>query len=227
MKTLLAIETTGLISSVCLRTGAKEYVRHCDKVKGHSRELFPMIEQVLDEANCTKKQIDLFAFGGGPGRFTGLRLGASLMQGLSLAFEKPIVRISSLKALAQYYAGQYPNHYLALAIDGRQNTIYTAGFEHTEKGLLAVSPSTQMHPDNMPEIKTDLPIVHIGDAWQTYETLSLEKDSTYVPNHVILAPVVAHLANLAPEADYLSAEQALPIYMHEDLYRARDKQSLT
>jgi tRNA threonylcarbamoyladenosine biosynthesis protein TsaB len=71
---------------------------------GNSREggnrLVMVIDRTLKDVNLELKDIDLLAVGIGPGFYTGLRVGMSIMKGFAIAAEKPLVGISTLDTIA-------------------------------------------------------------------------------------------------------------------------------
>ena len=69
-------------------------------VTGHAERLAPMVREVMADANEDLASLDRIAATVGPGTFTGLRIGLSFARGLALALGKPVVGISTLKALA-------------------------------------------------------------------------------------------------------------------------------
>jgi tRNA threonylcarbamoyladenosine biosynthesis protein TsaB len=58
------------------------------------------IERLLARHNLTIADIDLYAVTAGPGAFTGVRLGLTAVKGLAEVYNKPIVPVSTLEALA-------------------------------------------------------------------------------------------------------------------------------
>src|SRR5260221_12311072 len=96
---ILAIETATDACSVALLKENHHYHRYELVPQGHTHLILPMIQSVLDEAKIVLHEIDALSFGRGPGSFTGLRIAASLIQGLSLGLQKPIVPISTLRAV--------------------------------------------------------------------------------------------------------------------------------
>lgn len=98
----------------------------------HSEKLMPMIKEILDNLNMKVSDIDLYGVALGPGSFTGLRIGAATMKSFAHLFDKPIVGISSLEALA--YNLPY-NEIVVPMIDARRNRVYTAVYTW-EDGIL-------------------------------------------------------------------------------------------
>ncbi len=100
----------------------------------HSIHLMAMVKQALKFAGIAIGEIDGYAVAGGPGTFTGLRIGLSTIKGLAAATGKPVVAISTLKALAfQAFAHTkmiYP------MIDARRGEIYFAGYRQEKDRLI-------------------------------------------------------------------------------------------
>ena len=75
---VLAIESSGLTASVAVveetRTVAEYTV---DYKKTHSQTLLPMIDEVVRMTDLDLAEIDAIAVSGGPGSFTGLRIGSA------------------------------------------------------------------------------------------------------------------------------------------------------
>ena len=98
---ILAIDSSGLVASAAILTEENliaEYTVNYKKT--HSQTLLPMIDEIVRMAEVDLKEIDAIALAEGPGSFTGLRIGSSTAKGLGLALGKPIIGVSTLKALA-------------------------------------------------------------------------------------------------------------------------------
>ncbi|SVB22470.1 uncharacterized protein METZ01_LOCUS175324, partial [marine metagenome] len=59
-----------------------------------------MINEVLRKAKISLGDLDAIMLGNGPGSFIGIRIGASVAQGLAYGAGKLIVPVSSLAAVA-------------------------------------------------------------------------------------------------------------------------------
>ena len=134
MKTVLAFETSHPILSVALGTadGRVEEL----KVKRpfqHSELLIPLVRKLLQKNRLRFEQLDALALDRGPGSFTGLRIGFSLMKGFLVVRKRPCYGALSLDMIAD---GGFPaeNSKLAVLIDARRERIYTR-FYRSQKGI--------------------------------------------------------------------------------------------
>src|SRR5690606_23699752 len=97
---ILALDTATEMCSAAVLSAGKLFTREAELDRGHAEEILRMIDAVLAEAGLTHDKLDAVAFGRGPGAFTGVRLAASVAQGLSFAWSLPVVPISDLAAVA-------------------------------------------------------------------------------------------------------------------------------
>ena len=106
---LLAIETSSLACSVALQVDEDIQERHVVEAKAHTRILLPMINTLLGDAGLIVSDLDALVLGNGPGSFIGMRIGASVAQGLAFAAGLNIIPISSLAAVAaEVFVGADP-----------------------------------------------------------------------------------------------------------------------
>mgnify|MGYP001382683729 CR=1 FL=1 len=98
---ILAIESSGLVAGVAVvedgRTLAEYNVSH---KKTHSQTLLPMLDEVKRMIGLDLSTVDAIAVSGGPGSFTGLRIGSATAKGLGLALDLPIAAVPTTEALA-------------------------------------------------------------------------------------------------------------------------------
>ncbi len=135
---ILAIESSALTASVAvcedefpiatmtLQTGHT-----------HSDTLLPMTEQLLAHAGLEVGDIDLFAVPVGPGSFTGIRIGVSLIKGLAFDSGKPCVGVSSLEAMAHNLMGF--DGILCPVMDARREQLYNALFRWNVNKLVRLT----------------------------------------------------------------------------------------
>ena len=121
---LLAIETSSELCSVALLRGSELFVDEELAENRHSEMLVPMVRRLLERAQLQARQMDAFAFGQGPGSFTGIRIACGIVQGLAFAAKRPVVPVPSLLALAE----QSKQTRVVAALDARMNEAYLAAY---------------------------------------------------------------------------------------------------
>jgi tRNA threonylcarbamoyladenosine biosynthesis protein TsaB len=121
---LLAIETSTELCSVALLKDGALFVEEAMAENRHSQMLVPMIRRVLERAHLAPVAMDAFAFGQGPGSFTGIRIACGIVQGLAFGAGRPVVPIPSLLALVE----QSHERRVVAALDARMNEAYIAAY---------------------------------------------------------------------------------------------------
>ena len=100
---ILAVETATGACSVALSNGSETYTRYSEQARAHSQLAMGMVDAVLAESGCNVRDIEGLGVTIGPGSFTGLRIGFSIIQGLAFAMDLPVAPVSTLKTLVATY----------------------------------------------------------------------------------------------------------------------------
>src|SRR3989338_6734215 len=116
------------------------------------------IKNIIKENKCSLSDIDYFAVIIGPGSFTGLRIGLTTIKALAWAMKKPVIPISTLRALAQNV--HEDNTLICPLTDARQNAIYGAGYFYSNKRYV------EKIPDNKYTIAQFLDLLEKRDKTQ-------------------------------------------------------------
>ncbi|MDM5147244.1 tRNA (adenosine(37)-N6)-threonylcarbamoyltransferase complex dimerization subunit type 1 TsaB [Candidatus Persebacteraceae bacterium Df01] len=106
MSTILAVDSGGPMFSAALWSNDEVIQQKVVDKTPHSEHALPLVRQLLATVEMTLAQCDAFAFGAGPGRFSGLRLACGLAQTFAYASQRPLVATPSLAALAQANYGE-------------------------------------------------------------------------------------------------------------------------
>jgi tRNA threonylcarbamoyladenosine biosynthesis protein TsaB len=220
---LLALDSATERCSVALWLDGAVSGREAVRDRSHSELLLPMIAQLLEQAGVRLRQLDGIAFGRGPGGFTGVRLAAGIAQGLGFAADLPLLPISDLRALAAQALLQpaAPLHAL-ICQDARMGEVYWGCFERLGETILAVGAEAVSPPGAVA-----LPPAFRGER-------VCGAGSGFAAHGAVLAPLVAGLtavsADLRPRAieiallaaqdglaNAMPAEQALPVYLRDEV----------
>ena len=127
---LLAVETSTELCSAALLRDGELFVEEAVAGNTHSRLLLPMLRRLLARAERATGDMDAFAFGAGPGSFTGIRIACGIAQGLAFGAGKPVVPVPSLLALAE----QSDEPRVVAAVDARMGEAYLAAYSRRGDG---------------------------------------------------------------------------------------------
>ncbi len=216
---ILALDTATERCSAALRIDGRSLQREDSGERAAAMVILPMIEQLLAESGLALAQLDAIAFGRGPGGFTGVRLAASVAQGLGFAAGVPLLPISDLRALAQQvFALPEAATRVLICQDARMREVYWGCFEQQgvahEVGAEAVSAPSRVV---LAASWSGRAVCGAGSGFEQYpELAALPLQAVYGS----LRPRALEIAELA-EADGLqravSPEAALPVYLRDEV----------
>lgn len=171
---LLALDTSSVACSVAVGIDDAIIERYEEQPREHTRLLVPMIQGVLQEAELTLSELDAIVLGNGPGSFIGMRIAASVAQGLAYGSGLNIVPVSSLAAVAAQVFADGEAAEVVVTQDAHMSEVYLGGFERGQNGLPAELISERLQvQDCIAELNYDAagPRVAAGAGWQCYPAL--------------------------------------------------------
>ncbi len=218
---ILAIETSTTACSAALQVGSE--VAEVFKVapREHSNLILSMVDQLLVEAGISLIQLDSIAFARGPGAFTGLRIAAGVVQGMAFASDLPVTPVSTLAAMAHGAFRDYGAQRVLVANDAGMGEVYfgayfVPAFAQAElQGEECVTPLSKVPAIN------DGEWLALGSGWQGTDQMPkglagqlTQTVTAYYPQ----AKDVVHLAqSVFANGGYVSAEEAVPIYLRDKI----------
>ncbi|WP_019615519.1 tRNA (adenosine(37)-N6)-threonylcarbamoyltransferase complex dimerization subunit type 1 TsaB [Psychromonas ossibalaenae] len=140
----------------------------------HTKKILPTVEQVLQQAGLTLPEIDILAYGRGPGSFTGVRIGISIAQGLAFGIEKKMVGVSTLQAMAQQAFKTQQAADVYAAIDARMGEVYFAHYQLKDELMVLVNEEVVVKPVDLLALELDVAAdsVLVGSGWGAYPELA-------------------------------------------------------
>lgn len=232
VRSVLAIETSSRTGSVALGVDGAVAERTIATPREQTPQILALIDALLVEAGIRLADLDALVFGRGPGSFTGLRVAAAVVQGLSLASGVPIVPVSSLAALAQRGfgageagtasasagagAGSRPTRALC-CLDARMGEIYWARFGLA--GGLAVAETEERIGRPADVTAPETRFLALGNAFAAHGAALEAVLARAAGVDVDLEPRAPELLTLAaPDVEagrFVAAAAALPVYLRE------------
>ena len=228
---ILAIDTATESCSAALLLDERVLQRQQLLERGAADLILPMVAELLTEADVRLAMLDAIAFGRGPGAFTGVRLAASVTQGLAFGARLKVVPVSDLEALAQRALDDARAiERVLVCTDARMNEVYWGCFERRADGLArtwgeerVTRPDEVTIPEPWRAASEAVPgrLVGVGSGFTAYPRLRDELGLDRVLEG--LFPRAIEVARLAVRevaaGRILSAEQALPVYLRDDVAR--------
>ena len=128
MNYILNIETATKNCSVALAQKGKIIL--CKEIAeegySHAERLHVFIEEIIQEAGITFKDLTAIAVSQGPGSYTGLRIGVSAAKGLCFALNIPLIAVDTLQVLASQ--ATISEGLIIPMLDARRMEVYSAIF---------------------------------------------------------------------------------------------------
>lgn len=188
--------------------------------KQHSVITMPMIEYLLKNLHLSIKDIDGFVVSKGPGSFTGLRIGAATIKGLSQGTGKPFVSVSSLDALAGAMA--YTNGIICPILDALRDNVYTALYKFEQGTLKPILDHSAMSLMELLQIikSKNEDVYFIGDCTDKFrhEILSQIPNAHFAPTslNVVKASCLGEIGmSLLKSGIYDDIYSFAPIYLRK------------
>lgn len=207
---LLALDTSSVACSVALAYEDGVWERHEEQPREHTRLLVPMIQSVLDESGIGLADLDAIVLGNGPGSFIGMRIAASVAQGLAHGAGLGVVPVSSLSAVAAEVFALGSDQYVAVTQDAHMAEVYLGVFARAEndrpKTLFPERISDQSPIEELQSLAGES-IVSAGDGWNRYPGLAASNEALLATHAGVLFPRAKYLLALGEDARQQSGTQ--------------------
>ena len=212
---ILAFESSAKAASAALVKDGK-LISQYSQCSGltHSRTLLPMGEDMLKNAELKLSDVDMIAVAHGPGSFTGIRIGVSMVKGLAWAGDKPCVGVSTLEALAWH--GLAAGGYVCPVMDARRSQVYNAIFRIESGRPVRV---TEDRPIALEELAAEIrdlnaPMFLVGDGAElTEKYLKAQGLECAVAPENLRWQSAWGVAMAAADKEPGTADSLLPVYL--------------
>lgn len=215
---ILAIESSALTASVAICEDHQPLAEMTLQTGNtHSETLLPMVEQLLSHTGLTNEDIDLYAVPVGPGSFTGIRIGVSLVKGLAFDREKPCVGLSSLEAMAYNLEGF--SGILCPVMDARRSQLYNALFRWENGQLVRLTEDRLIAADDLNNelLAYNEPVILTGEGISVLLKATDPPDRFTIPSALMATQNATGVARLAyklyQEGQACTDSVLLPVYL--------------
>lgn len=219
---VLALDTSTEACSVALLADGELRMRCEVTERSHAELILPMVHGLLVEAALTLGDLDGLALGRGPGGFTGLRIGAGVVQGLAFGGGLPVALVSSLAAVAAQVQSSRGEAVL-VCNDARMQEVYWGVYRaEVGGGLRPLTEECVSRPDQV-LFEAFQPAHVAGNALARYSVLRSRLVASALRIHDGIYPRADAVARLGEQelaaGRGVPAEQVLPTYVRDDVAR--------
>lgn len=162
---ILAFETSAKAASVALlEDGVLLGESYQNSGLTHSQTLLVMAQQLLSGCLRSVSDVTAVAVAGGPGSFTGVRIGAAAAKGFSWGRDIPCYSVSTLEAMARNLGAW--EGWVCPCMDARRSQVYNALFFAANGSLQRRSPDRAISLEELSQELADCPgpIFLVGDG---------------------------------------------------------------
>lgn len=215
---LLALDTSSVACTVAVQIGSEVTEQHEEQPREHTRLLMPMIRSVLEEADVELSDLDGIVLGNGPGSFIGMRIAASVAQGLAHGASLNIAPVSSMAAIAAEILSNRSGR-VAVAQDAHMSEVYFGIYEKVDGRLTKNIPERLQPCEAIPELSTMDDCVAAGFGWQRFPVL-LEANRAFLQDiSDVCYPHGRYLLELGKSAfergEAVAAADVVPAYLRQ------------
>ncbi len=215
---LLAIDTSSVACTVALGVGDDRIMRHEEQPREHTRLLMPMIREVLDEASVQLSDLEAIVLGNGPGSFIGMRIAASVCQGLAHGAGIKVIPVSSLAAIAAEVFSATDARIVAVTQDAHLHEVYLGLYARRSNGLPQALAVERLHGQGViEELKQHekLSSTAAGEGWRRYPELYAANKSLLGARSVVRYPNARYLLQLAERSAAVAPQDIQPAYLRQ------------
>ena len=181
----------------------------------HTVELAPAVSELLTRCGLTMEAVRALGVALGPGSFTSLRVGLSLVKGLALARHLPLVGIPTLDILAA--AQPFSRLPLVVAIQAGRGRFAVGWYKRSKNGWQAKGPARVVTVEVLVnEVKSPIMVCGEFTSGERHKLSQKPEVQLVSPAQSVRRPaVLAELAWRRWQAGDVDDEATLaPIYLH-------------
>jgi len=213
----LALDTSSLACTVAVRVDDQLFERHEEQAREHTRLLMPMIHDILAEAGISLTDLDGIVLGNGPGSFIGMRIAASVAQGLAFGAGLHILPASSLAAVAAEVFETSSSERVAVAQDAHMSEVYLGLYERGADDMPKPVCSERLQGNSAIEEMSDADSGYVtaGHGWQRYPALVAVNKAWISGQSDVLYPRAAQLLKMSQQSTAIDPKDIQPAYLRQ------------
>jgi tRNA threonylcarbamoyladenosine biosynthesis protein TsaB len=216
--TLLHIETSTNVCSVALSLdGSCVFLKENKDGMNHATMLSPFIEEAFQFLHKQNGKLDAIAVSGGPGSYTGLRIGVSTAKGLCYGLNIPLIAVSTLQimTLAALAVKLDKNLLYCPMIDARRMEVYAAFYDVNAEIVRNIQADI-IDSESYTEILSKSEVVFFGNGADKCKTTLTHPNAQFIDDIYPSAKFMIPLAEKAfKNSTFVDVAYFEPFYLKE------------
>jgi tRNA threonylcarbamoyladenosine biosynthesis protein TsaB len=163
--------------------------------RDHAEFLQPAVKNLLQLANLALTDLNAIAVSGGPGSYTGLRVGMASAKGFCYALSIPLIIISSLEVIALSVIQQTSESVKTLfcpMIDARRMEVFTAVYDRNLNQILPPI-ALILQYNSFKKLLQEEQIIFTGSGSSKFKSI-VESPHALFNGHEVIPEAIASLA---------------------------------
>ena len=221
MALILNIDTAIETASVCLAMDGKVVsVAKNDKQKDHAAWLHVAIKEILEKNKLEIDSIDAVAVTGGPGSYTGLRIGMATAKGICYALNIPLIILNTLEVMTFAAVKTIDSRLstidflLCPMIDARRMDVFTAVYAK-ELQIVKKPAAITLNENSFNEELSESRICFFGNGAKKFQQTKNHPNALFTEISFDATSMVLLAEEKYSRKDFADLAYAEPLYLKE------------
>lgn len=219
MPNIIHIETSTEVCSVALSSdGVVKFHRQDFEGPSHAALLGGFVQDCIAFARENKIEPHAVAVSGGPGSYTGLRIGVSEAKGLCFGLDLPLIAVSTLELLcctAMFRVDVEPDALICPMIDARRMEVYAAVYDECLQPVMPVG-AYVVDENTFAEVLSQRKVIFCGNGAAKCREVINHHNAIFVDGVYPLATGMLALAERAfSRQEFCDVAYYEPFYLKE------------
>lgn len=214
MALILNIDTANDTASVCLAKDAEVLsIAKNEKQKDHAAWLHIAIKEIFEKNNLDLKTIDAIAVTGGPGSYTGLRIGMATVKGICYALNKPLIILNTLQVMSNAAKNENAD-LLCPMIDARRMEVFTAIYSK-DLQIVKEPAAVTINEKSFDEELANYTICFFGNGSDKFRAIKKNEKAFFSVINADASNMVSLSENKFRQKEFADLAYAEPLYLKE------------
>ena len=214
MALILNIDTAVDVASICLAKGGNVLsIAKNESQKDHASWLHIAIKEIFEKNRLELGSVDAIAITGGPGSYTGLRIGMATAKGICFALNKPLISLNTLLVMANSAINERGD-LLSPMIDARRMEVFTAIYTK-ELEIVKAPVAITLNENSFAEYLSNNSICFFGNGSNKFQAIEKSPQAFFRDIKTAASSMISLSEISFTEKKFADLAYAEPLYLKE------------